>query len=122
MLGPTQFGDDIFELAKRENVITVPAAMTPTEVYDQFERGADIVKIFPAVTVGPSFCKQIQGPLGSRKLMAVGGVNLQNAKDFIENGVGYLGIGSNFFNKEDLQNLNEEGLKRSVEEFLALVP
>ena len=121
MLGPTQFNDDIFTLAKKENVITVPGAMTPSEVYDQFERGADIVKIFPAITTGPSFFKQIQGPLGLRKLMAVGGVNLQNAKDFIDNGADYLGIGSNFFNKEDVENLNEEELNRSVEEFLSAV-
>lgn len=121
MLGPKQFSDDIFALAKKENVITVPGAMTPSEVYDQFERGADIVKIFPAVTTGASFFKQIQGPLGPQKLMAVGGVNLQNSKEFMDNGAGYLGIGSNFFNKEDVQNLNEEALHQSVEEFLSIV-
>ncbi|GMA09351.1 2-dehydro-3-deoxy-phosphogluconate aldolase [Tetragenococcus halophilus subsp. flandriensis] len=121
MLGPTQFNDDIFALAKEGSVITVPGAMTPSEVYDQFERGADIVKIFPAVTTGPSLFKQIQGPLGPRKLMAVGGINLQNAKDFIDNGADYLGIGSNFFNKEDVKNLNEKELNRSVEEFLSAV-
>lgn len=121
MLGPTQFTDDIFALAKKENAITVPGAMSPSEVYDQFERGADIVKIFPAITVGPSFFKQIQGPLGSRKLMAVGGVNLQNSKDFMENGAGYLGIGSNFFNEKDVQNLKEEALHHSVEEFLSII-
>jgi len=121
MLGPTQFTDDIFALAKKENVITVPGAMSPSEVYDQFERGADIVKIFPAITVGTSFFKQIQGPLGPRKLMAVGGVNLQNSKDFMDNGASYLGIGSNFFNEKDVQNLKEKALHHSVEEFLSII-
>lgn len=121
MLGPTQFSDDIFSLARKENVITVPGAMSPSEVHDQFERGADIVKIFPAVTVGPSFFKQIQGPLGYRKLMAVGGVNVRNSKDFMDNGANYLGIGSNFFNEKDVQDLNEEALHHSVEEFLSIV-
>ncbi|AYW49859.1 hypothetical protein TEHD86_2042 [Tetragenococcus halophilus subsp. halophilus] len=121
MLGPIQFDDDIFSLAKKENVITVPGAMTPSEVYDQFERGADIVKIFPAVTVGAPFFKQIQGPLEPRKLMAVGGVNLQNSKSFMDNGASYLGIGSNFFNEKDVQSLREEALHHSVEEFLSIV-
>lgn len=118
MLGPQKFDQKIFELAKKEAIITVPGAMTPTEVYDQLECGADIVKIFPAITIGKSIFSQIQGPLGSQKLMAVGGINLENAKDFLDVGASYLGIGSNFFNKKDVENLDESALSKSVDSFL----
>ncbi len=121
MLGPQKFTADIFALAKQEGVITVPGAMTPTEVYDQFERGADIVKIFPAITTGTTIFKQIQGPLGPQRLMAVGGVNLQNSADFLKNGASYLGIGSSFFNKADVKNLDEQALTQSVDKFLNVV-
>lgn len=118
MLGPQKFDKAIFALAKKEKIITVPGAMTPTEVYDQLESGADIVKIFPAITTGPKIFSQIQGPLGPQKLMAVGGVNLENAREFLDAGAGYLGIGSNFFNKNDVEKLDEEALSRSVDRFL----
>lgn len=91
--------------------------MTPTEVYTQFQKGADIVKIFPAVTVGSEMFKQVQGPLGKRRLMAVGGINLKNVQDFFWNGASYAGVGSNFFNKQDVQSLNEAGLRESIETF-----
>lgn len=118
MLGPTTFTPDIFKLAKENRVITVPGAMTPSEVSQMFEEGADIVKVFPAITVRPSFFKQIQGPLGSLNLMAVGGVDEKNGKDFIKYGADYLGIGSSMFDKEDIKNKNEANLANSIQKYL----
>lgn len=121
MLGPQSFTKDIYDLARQYNVITVPGAMTPSEIQYEFSKGADIVKVFPAITVGSKFFKQLSGPLGSIKLMAVGGVNLNNAKEFMSAGAGYLGIGSSFFKKEDLNNLDEDALNESIQEFLTEV-
>ncbi|KRK12858.1 2-dehydro-3-deoxyphosphogluconate aldolase [Lacticaseibacillus zeae DSM 20178 = KCTC 3804] len=118
MLSPIEFTDDIFAYAKAHDVITVPAAMTPTEVHDMFEKGADIVKIFPATTVGSDFFKAIQAPLGKLPLMAVGGVSLANAKDLLTHGTSYLGIGSKMFNAEDLANRNVDGLAASMQAFV----
>ncbi|OIK85250.1 2-dehydro-3-deoxyphosphogluconate aldolase [Oenococcus oeni] len=122
MLGPISFDSKIFQLARRKKVLGIPAAMTPTEVVDQFRLGADIVKIFPAVTVGGKFFKQIQGPLGKLKLMAVGGLNINNAYNFFENGASYIGVGSSMFNQEDIRNKDEKGLSKSVQDFLRKVP
>ncbi|AUJ28852.1 bifunctional 4-hydroxy-2-oxoglutarate aldolase/2-dehydro-3-deoxy-phosphogluconate aldolase [Liquorilactobacillus hordei] len=118
MLSPIKFSDEIFDYAKEKRVITVPAAMTPTEVHEMFEKGADIVKIFPATIVGPAFFKATQAPLGSLPLMAVGGVKLQNASEFLTTGASYLGIGSNLFNKDDLINKNINGLSASLQAFI----
>lgn len=57
ILSPIEFTDDIFAYAKAHKVITVPAAMSPTEVHTMFDKGADIVKIFPAITVGSGFSR-----------------------------------------------------------------
>lgn len=118
MLGPNKFSSEIFKIAKKHNVITVPSAMTPTEVSQLFAEGADIVKIFPAITVKPSFFNQIQGPFGKLMLMAVGGINDSNAAEFVESGASYLGIGSSMFNKEDIKNKNFENLANSVQTYL----
>lgn len=118
MLGPNKFSTEIFEIAKKNNVITVPAAMTPTEVNQMFNEGADIVKVFPAITVKPSFFNQIQGPFGTLRLMAVGGINDKNAEEFIESGASYLGIGSSMFSKEDIQNKNYDNMTSSIQKYL----
>lgn len=122
MLGPAVFTPDIFKIARDAKVVTVPAAMTPSEVVKMLDLGANIVKLFPASTLGPSFFKAIQGPLGKQRLMAVGGVNVKNAREFFENGASYLGVGSSMFNYKDVKNNNVEGLKKSVKAFLETVP
>ncbi|MDE3295502.1 bifunctional 4-hydroxy-2-oxoglutarate aldolase/2-dehydro-3-deoxy-phosphogluconate aldolase [Lacticaseibacillus rhamnosus] len=122
MLGPAVFNADIFNIARKAKVITVPAAMTPSEVVEMLNAGADIVKLFPASTLGPSFFKAIQGPLGRRRLMAVGGVNVKNARNFFENGASYLGVGSSMFNHLDVKTGNVNGLHESVRAFLATIP
>lgn len=122
MLGPTVFAPDIFKIAREAKVITIPAAMTPSEVVEMLNLGADIVKLFPASTLGPSFFKAIQGPLGKQRLMAVGGVNVKNARRFFESGASYLGVGSNMFNHSDVKTKNVVKLKKAIETFIRTVP
>lgn len=121
MLSACKFTPEMFKLAQEKGVLTVPGVMTPSGVYDQKVLGADIVKIFPAITVGPKFFAQIQGPLDKMRLMAVGGVNSDNAKAFLDNGVSYLGIGGGMFNKNDVASKNISGLKHSVENLLRAI-
>ena len=71
-----------------------------------------------SITIGKSIFSQIQGPLGSQNSMAVGGINVENAKELLDVGASYLGIGSNFFNKKDVENLDESALSKSVDSFL----
>ncbi|MFC6179087.1 bifunctional 4-hydroxy-2-oxoglutarate aldolase/2-dehydro-3-deoxy-phosphogluconate aldolase [Weissella sagaensis] len=121
MLGPQAFSEDIYRLAQQNDVITVPGAMTPTEIQTEVNKGADIVKVFPAITVGPVFFKQISGPMPGLRLMAVGGVDIKNSQSFMSAGAEYLGIGSSFFNKQDLENMDEQALDNSIQEFLLAV-
>lgn len=121
MLGPQAFSEEIYQLAQQNDVITVPGAMTPTEIQTEINKGADIVKVFPAITVGPSFFKQISGPMPGLRFMAVGGIDIKNSQLFISAGADYLGIGSSFFNKQDLENMDEQALDKSIQEFLITV-
>lgn len=121
ILGPHTFSTEMVNLAKDNGLLTIPSAMTPSEVNNMIARGCDIVKVFPAAVVTPRFFKDIQAPLGQLPLMAVGGVDIENAKDFLTNGASFLGIGSGLFNKEDVKNCDVAGLRKSVEEFLASI-
>lgn len=118
MLGPQKFNDKIFKLAKRKGVLTIPGAMSPTEIFKMFEMGADIVKVFPANCLGPEYFNQVQAPLGSLPLMAVGGVDQTNAQNYLNNGAFYVGIGSKFFEKSAVHQLNYERLMELAESFI----
>ena len=64
-LSPVMFTREMLDYCRERGVISVPGAFTPSEIYTQLTWGADIVKVFPAVTVGPSYFRQLAGPLGS---------------------------------------------------------
>lgn len=80
--------------AAARNIPAVPGAMTPTEVLACVADGAFMVKLFPAVTLGAGFIKQIKAPLPSVKFVATGGVGLNDAQAYLAAGASSLGVGS----------------------------
>jgi 2-dehydro-3-deoxyphosphogluconate aldolase/(4S)-4-hydroxy-2-oxoglutarate aldolase len=84
---------EVIRTARARGVPIMPGAMTPTEIWNAAAAGADYVKVFPAGTLGPVFFREIRGPFAEIPLMATGGVNLENARDFILFGVDALGAG-----------------------------
>jgi 2-dehydro-3-deoxyphosphogluconate aldolase/(4S)-4-hydroxy-2-oxoglutarate aldolase len=72
----------------------MPGCFTPTEILDAWDAGADIVKVFPATALGPTFLKDVRGPLPQVKLMPTGGVTLDNAGDWIRAGAVAVGVGT----------------------------
>jgi len=88
----------------RENgVLVIPGAMTPTEVVTAWNRGADIVKVFPASSVGPQFFREIKGPLPGIRLMPTGGVSAENARAFLEAGACAIAVGTAILDKKAIE-------------------
>lgn len=114
ILSPVMLSKEVLDYCKEKNVMSVPAGLTPTEVYTLFQNGADIVKLFPATSINQGHFKAMKGPLGELSLMAVGGINAENANDFLKNGASYVGIGSGIFEKEDVLNNNKEAVTKSL--------
>lgn len=117
MLSPICFTQEIFDIAHEAGAVTVPAAFSPTEVWNMFEMGADIVKIFPAGRLGAKYISDIQAPLDWMPLMVVGGVNGGNVQEFFDAGATYAGIGSGIFNKQDILDMNADALAAQIEAF-----
>jgi 2-dehydro-3-deoxyphosphogluconate aldolase/(4S)-4-hydroxy-2-oxoglutarate aldolase len=84
---------DVIRIVREHGVPIMPGAMTPSEIWNAAAAGADYVKVFPASTLGPGFFREIRGPFAEIPLMATGGVNLENARDFIAFGVDAIGVG-----------------------------
>jgi 2-dehydro-3-deoxyphosphogluconate aldolase/(4S)-4-hydroxy-2-oxoglutarate aldolase len=87
------------ELCRRYSVIAVPGAFSPTEILTAWELGADLVKVFPAGTGGPGYIKDVLAPLPQVRLVPTGGVNLQNAADYIQAGAAAVAVGSSLVSK-----------------------
>ena len=92
VLGPT-LNLNVSKLCKRYNTVYVPGVLTPTEIISAWEAGAQVVKVFPAGTLGPRYIKELRGPLPQVEMMPVGGVTVDNAAEFIKAGAIALGIG-----------------------------
>jgi 2-dehydro-3-deoxyphosphogluconate aldolase/(4S)-4-hydroxy-2-oxoglutarate aldolase len=81
-------------LCNRYQVAYMPGAATIREVIEGMESGADIIKVFPGETLGPTFIKAVKGPLPQAQLMPTGGVGLENVGEWIKAGAVAIGAGS----------------------------
>jgi 2-dehydro-3-deoxyphosphogluconate aldolase/(4S)-4-hydroxy-2-oxoglutarate aldolase len=84
----------VIELSHRYDVAAIPGCFTPTEILTAWEAGADVVKVFPATALGPSFIRDVRAPLPQLRLMPTGGVTRDNAGDWIAAGAISIGVGS----------------------------
>jgi 2-dehydro-3-deoxyphosphogluconate aldolase/(4S)-4-hydroxy-2-oxoglutarate aldolase len=90
------------EMCSRYSVISMPGAFTPTEIFAAWNAGADFVKVFPATIGGAAYIKAVRGPLPQIRMLAVGGVNLENTKDFMAAGACGIGVGNSLIGGNDL--------------------
>jgi len=88
------FRRDVINACHAREVPAMPGCLTPTEILDAWDAGADIVKVFPATTFGPGYFKDVRAPLPHVKLMPTGGVTLDNAGEWIRAGAVAVGVGS----------------------------
>jgi 2-dehydro-3-deoxyphosphogluconate aldolase/(4S)-4-hydroxy-2-oxoglutarate aldolase len=85
----------VIELCQRYGVATIIGALTPTEILTAWEGGATYVKVFPASLGGPRYLRDVLAPLPQVKLIPTGGVDLDNAGEFIRAGASAVALGSN---------------------------
>ena len=90
----------VIRAAKAAGMVTMPGALTPTEVLEAHSYGADFVKLFPANSMGPGYLKAIRSPLNHVRLLAVGGVDEKNAAEYLKAGAVGVGVGGNLVNKQ----------------------
>jgi len=84
----------LVESMVKSGLLTMAGALTPTEVYQAFHLGADVVKIFPGSLGGPAYIKALKGPLPHIPLMPTGGVSSKNVAEWFATGVVAVGAGS----------------------------
>ncbi|EIM05266.1 2-dehydro-3-deoxyphosphogluconate aldolase [Planococcus antarcticus DSM 14505] len=85
---------EISPLCNRYSIPYLPGCTTLREMVKSLEGGSDIIKLFPANNIDPSFIKSINGPLPNVRVMPTGGINLNNMSDWLTAGAVAVGIGS----------------------------
>jgi 2-dehydro-3-deoxyphosphogluconate aldolase/(4S)-4-hydroxy-2-oxoglutarate aldolase len=110
------------EICHRYSKVIMPGALTPTEVQTAWEAGADLVKIFPCGNVGgPKYIKALKAPFPQIEMVPTGGVNLDNAADFLRAGAAAIAVGSEMVNSQALAEGRLDVITETARQFLARV-
>jgi 2-dehydro-3-deoxyphosphogluconate aldolase/(4S)-4-hydroxy-2-oxoglutarate aldolase len=111
----------VIEVCHRYGKVVIPGTFTPTEILTAWEAGADIVKVFPAGTVGPKYLSDIRGPLPQIRLTPTGGVTLENTPDFIKAGAVAVSVATALVDKKALSEKRYEVITENARKFIEAV-
>jgi 2-dehydro-3-deoxyphosphogluconate aldolase/(4S)-4-hydroxy-2-oxoglutarate aldolase len=112
---------EVLAACREADVAVVPGCFSPTEIFAAVSGGADIVKVFPATPLGPSFIRDLRGPMPQLKLMPTGGVTRQNAGDWIRAGAVAIGVGTALVDARAVQDRRFDRLTEAARHFIRAV-
>jgi 2-dehydro-3-deoxyphosphogluconate aldolase / (4S)-4-hydroxy-2-oxoglutarate aldolase len=112
---------DVITLCRRYSIPVFSGALTPTEIVNAWEAGADAVKVFPAEFFGPAYIKSIKAPLPQIDLVPTGGVNENNVVDFLKAGATATAAGSSLVEAKALREKNWPAITAKARAFAAAV-
>ena len=104
---------------KENGIVVFPGASTPNEVYRAWQLGATMVKIFPVKSLGgPEYIRELKGPFDQIKLLATGGVNAQNIKEYFTAGASAVAIGGSVFDRKVMEAGEYDSIKQKISEIV----
>lgn len=116
------FDPKIVEFAAHEGIVVFPGASTPTEVMNAAKAGADFIKIFPCAQAGgPGYIRALKASFPDLPLIASGGVNQQNAADFILAGAAALGIGRDLIHEDAILRRDAAWIRELARRYVNMV-
>lgn len=113
---------DVIARTKELGAVSIPGALTPTEVITAWRAGADYVKVFPCSAVGgASYLKSLRAPFPELKLIPTGGVTLQTAAEFLKAGAIALGVGADLVNTSAIAEGKPESVTKAARAYLEII-
>ena len=101
---------EVIKMAHQYDKPILSGAITPSEILQAYEWGADVVKLFPAADFGLSYFKAVKAPMPHVPIMPTGGINVENAAEWVANGAVCLGLGSSLMDKKMIVEKDFEGI------------
>jgi 2-dehydro-3-deoxyphosphogluconate aldolase/(4S)-4-hydroxy-2-oxoglutarate aldolase len=120
IVGPV-FRPEVIAACHDRDVPAIPGCFSPTEILAAHEAGADIVKVFPATALGPTFIRDVRAPLPQVKLMPTGGVTIENAGEWIRAGAAAVGVGSALLDNKAIDSGRFEVITANAQRVVANV-
>ena len=111
----------VIRKTKELGMLSMPGALTPSEITAAHRAGADFVKLFPITSLGTAYVKAVKAPLSHIPLLAVGGVDETNMTDYLKAGVCGFGVGSNIIDKAALAKGDYESITALAEKYVQVV-
>jgi 2-dehydro-3-deoxyphosphogluconate aldolase/(4S)-4-hydroxy-2-oxoglutarate aldolase len=116
------FHPEVVAKTKQMGKVSIPGALTPTEVITAWRAGADYVKIFPCSAVGGApYLKALLAPFPELQLIPTGGVTLQTAADFLKAGARALGVGTDLVNPKAIEEGKPEKVTETARAYVEIV-
>lgn len=112
---------DVIELTRELELVSMPGAFAPTEITEAYVYGADFVKLFPVSCLGPAYVKAVCAPLSNIPLLAVGGIDAGNIREYLKAGCLGAGVGGNLAKKDWIEAGEYGRLTEAAVELLAAV-
>lgn len=109
---------DVVTYCLKNKIPVFPGALTPQEIYQAWEAGATMVKVFPAKFFGPEYFREIKGPFNKIELLACGGVSPDNLKEYFSNGASAVSFGASVFRKDWLAGRDFQAIGQAVKRFI----
>jgi 2-dehydro-3-deoxyphosphogluconate aldolase/(4S)-4-hydroxy-2-oxoglutarate aldolase len=109
-------------LCRRYSIAVLSGALTPTEVINAWQAGTDVIKVFPANSMGgPKYLKSLKAPLPQVELIPTGGVSLLNAKEFLDAGAFALGVGADLADELAIQQGRAHAVTAVAQQYAEIV-
>lgn len=110
----------VVEVARSAGVPLVMGALTPSEIAQAEQLGAELVKVFPASTVGgPAYIRALRGPMPLSPIWVSGGIQLSDCEEYLRAGADVVGLTNDLFRPELLRSEDWDGLTTLCERALA---
>ncbi|MGI8782242.1 MAG: bifunctional 4-hydroxy-2-oxoglutarate aldolase/2-dehydro-3-deoxy-phosphogluconate aldolase [Acidobacteriota bacterium] len=111
----------VIDTCRAAGVPIVCGALTPTEIFTAWKRGADFVKVHPARVGGPSYIRDVLAPMPEVRLIPSAGVTAENAAEFLRAGAVALGVGGNLVRADLVAERRWKELSDLARRFVAAV-
>jgi len=104
--------EPLIQLGLEQDLLVLPGAMTPTEIYKAWSLGASAVKFFPAqATGGVDFISAFRGPFPKIPLVATGGIELEHVPGYLMAGALAVGVGGRLVSKQMVLRRDEQEMR-----------
>lgn len=113
---------EVLAYCVKNKIPVFPGALTPQEIYNAWEEGATMVKVFPAKFFGPEYFREIKAPFNDIELMAVGGVSPENLHEYFSCGASAIAFGASVFKKEWLEKSDYQQIGSAIRAYLQNLP